>query len=184
MKMTIKILNLLALMGAVAWLTNDPDWEPLVTVIGLIASYLGLEITDHRKISNHDKEVFEKLLAELPPDGRGMNFLKHQDIGASFESNSLNELDNFIHHWDDAMHEFHNKKMEEKRKELYQKITCFQNKLCLNVFASNQRGCLTMDLEDMKMDRDKLNTRDELNDMATEVYEIYQELVRIGRKLY
>lgn len=184
MKIPIKILNLLALMGAVAWLARNPDWEPLVTVIILFASYLGLEITDHRKLSNHDKEVFEKMLAELPPDGRGMNFLKHQDIGASFESNCLDELDNFIHHWNDAMHEFQNKKMEKKRKELYQKMHTFRNKLCLNVFASGQRGWLTMDLEDMEMDLDKLKKRDELNDMATEVYEIYQKLVRIGRKLH
>jgi len=184
MKFTIKILNLFALLGSVAWLVKNPDWEPLVSTSGLLATYLGLEITDHRKISNPDKELFEKLLAELPPDGPEMNFLRHQDIGAPFRSNELRELNNFIRYWDDAAHEFQNRKLEKKRKELHEKMNIFLRKLSLEVFPSRVSGFITMDIEDMGTNMKKMQTRDELNEMATEVHDKYQDLVRIGRKLH
>lgn len=184
MKFTIKILNLLALLGSVAWLVKNPDWEPLVTALVLLGTYLGLEISDQKKISNPDKELFEKFLVELQPDGPTINFLRHQDIGAPFESNELNELDNFIRHWDDASHEFHNKKLDKKRRELYDKIKIFLSKLSLKVFPSHHEGWLTMDIEDMEMDKKKIQARDELNEMATKVHYIYQDLVRIGRKMH
>lgn len=147
MKFTIKILNLLALLASVSWFTKNPDWEPLVAVLGLLASYFGLEITEHRKRTNPDMELFRKLLTELPPEGRAIYFLEGHDISAPFESSVLDELDSFNRYWNDAAHEFHNKKLEKKRKELYQKMNDFRAELSVNIFASNRDGWLTMDFE-------------------------------------
>jgi hypothetical protein len=41
--MTMKvlvILNILGLIGALIWLYSNPDWEPLITTIGLIATLI------------------------------------------------------------------------------------------------------------------------------------------------
>jgi len=62
-------------------------------------------------------------------------------------------------------------------------MNAFRDKLSVNIFAAHRDGWLTMDFEDYETDRDKLRTRDELNEMAREVYAIYQDFIRIGRKL-
>jgi hypothetical protein len=36
MQITLLILNLAAIISAVIWLISKPDWEPLVTTIGLL----------------------------------------------------------------------------------------------------------------------------------------------------
>lgn len=55
MKFIIKLLNLLALLCSIAWVTSTPDWEPLVAAFGLLATYLCLELSDHRLIENLEK---------------------------------------------------------------------------------------------------------------------------------
>jgi hypothetical protein len=40
MKLTLIILNILGLIGAIIWLILKPDWEPLVTTIGLIGGLI------------------------------------------------------------------------------------------------------------------------------------------------
>lgn len=42
MKKTLIILNIAGLLGALIWLFKAPDWEPLVTSIGLIGSLIAL----------------------------------------------------------------------------------------------------------------------------------------------
>jgi hypothetical protein len=34
------ILNILGLIGSLIWLYSKPDWEPLVTAIGLVATLI------------------------------------------------------------------------------------------------------------------------------------------------
>jgi len=158
----------------------------VVSSLILALSYWILELKTTTSASPHlnpDKELFNKLLTELPPDGEAIYFLEGHDISAPFEASVLDPLDSFNRYWNDAMHEFHNKKLEEKRKELYQKMNAFREKLSVNIFSSNRVGWYTMDFEDYETDRDKLRTRDELNEMARETYAKYQELIRIGRRL-
>ena len=39
-----KIVNLMMLLAATAWLARDPDWEPQIVAIGLFATLIGLEL--------------------------------------------------------------------------------------------------------------------------------------------
>jgi hypothetical protein len=41
-KPILKILNVLGILGAILWLMANPSWEPLITVIGLIGSFIAL----------------------------------------------------------------------------------------------------------------------------------------------
>ncbi len=45
-KKILIILNIVGLLGSLVWLFRAPDWEPLVTSIGLIASLITLIYTD------------------------------------------------------------------------------------------------------------------------------------------
>ena len=178
----IRLLNLFALLGAVAWLARAPDWEPLVTSFALLAAFLGQELWPALKPLGNDKKLFECFLSDFPSNGRSARFLDEHDIGGSFRSDDLNELYNFLNTWNDAEHEFHNKKLEAQRKKLWKAANKFCSELSLKVYAGRE-GFLTMDLKDFEDRPEALATRDNLNNLATQVFREHQEFVRIGRFL-
>lgn len=45
-KQVLIVLNIAGLLGALIWLYKSPDWEPLITSIGLIASLIALIYTN------------------------------------------------------------------------------------------------------------------------------------------
>jgi hypothetical protein len=71
---------------------------------------------------------------------------------------------------------------ERLRAKLYETLKIFTNKLCINVSETHRNGWLSMGIEDFDTRQDVLNERDELNKMASDAYEQYQDLVRLGRK--
>jgi hypothetical protein len=46
MKLTLLILNILALIASIIWLALKPDWEPLVTTIGCIGGLIAQYFTN------------------------------------------------------------------------------------------------------------------------------------------
>lgn len=182
MRFALKLLNLFALLGSVAWLTKAPDWEPFVTFIGLLTAFLKFEVSDFRRVSDSDKELFRKFIEDFPPDGVSVRFLHEHDIGNSFESSQLNEMEKFLYYWHDAAHEFHDKETEWLRAKLYNTLNLFKNKLDLNVCGTHRAGWLSMGLEDFETREGILKERDDLNEMASKAYDQYQDLVRAGRK--
>ena len=42
--LVLRVLNLAGLLGAVAWLASEPDWEPAITAAGLVGTLIGLEV--------------------------------------------------------------------------------------------------------------------------------------------
>lgn len=177
----LRLLNLLALLGTTAWLARAPDWEPLVTFIGLLAALVGQEIWPVLKNEDNDKILFEKFLAEFPSIGDSARFLQDQDIGAPFLSDALKELDAFVRNWGNAEHEFRNEKLETQRKKLFDLAETFRNELSVSVYPGGG-GFLTMDIKDLEDRPEKLKRRDHLNEMATRVFREHQELIRLGKK--
>lgn len=139
-----------------------------------------LEIT--LKVTNADRALFAKFLEELPPDGTSVRFLHEQDIGSSFESSRLDQIQHFLCYWHDAAHEFQNDEAEKLRAKLYDNLNSFTQKLYMNVNESHRSGWLTMGIKDFDERLDLLKERDVLNEMASNAYAIYQDFVRLGRK--
>lgn len=138
----------------------------------------------HSKLSEMDKELLQLLQKELPSQGRAMEFLRLHDIGVSFDLSRLDELDHFISTWHDAEHEFQHSGMQKRLKNLHSAADEFRYKLSLNIFESHKRdGWFSMELNDFEMRPEKIKRHQELNEQATKVYEMYQDLIRIGRKL-
>lgn len=52
------ILNIVGLLGTLIWLLTKPEWEPLVTCIGLIATLIAQLYTD--KGDNDDKTIMKQ----------------------------------------------------------------------------------------------------------------------------
>lgn len=134
------------------------------------------------RVSSADKALFAQLLAEFPPDGTSVKFLHEQDVGASFESSQLDQIHSFLYYWHDASHEFQNTDAERLRAQLYETLADFSQKLGQNVTERHREGWLTMGIKDFDTRLDLLKERDELNKMATVAYELYQDLIRLGRK--
>ena len=177
----LRLVNLLALLGAIVWLARAPDWEPLVTSVGLFGVLVGHEFKLQRN-DGRDRSLFERFLADLPSAGRSLRFLEHQDIGASFHSDDLSELDHFAQTWENAEHEFQDQKLEVQRKKLLQALRTFRNELSVNIFAGRPSGFLTMDLNDHEDRPEVWATRNRLNNLASVVHVEHQELVRLGRR--
>jgi len=72
----MKLLNLLGLLAAVAWLARHTDWEPALTSIGLFASLIALEVFDKKKNS---KEILNDLRYRLNEMGT-FAYQAHQDL--------------------------------------------------------------------------------------------------------
>jgi hypothetical protein len=184
-KFVSKIINILCLMGSVAWLSSTHDWEPLVATITFFGAFLGLEIADlkkSKKLCETDRSLFQTLQKDLPHNSPGIIFLKEQDIGAPFRSNNLNDLYGFLRKWGNATHEFNDKKINKKLSEFYSLLDEFTDKLSLKVYAAKNPEFLTMDLEDFETRPEKFLSRDELNEMAHKVYGKYEELINEIRK--
>jgi hypothetical protein len=186
--MMLKVLNLLALLGAVAWLARHPDWEPAITSIALLAALIASEVSGKRRenrnrLSEIDKALFQKFCEELPSDGKSVKFLLLHDLGTSFHDEQLMDIYNFVDCWTNAEYEFQNKRLEEKKKELYRLLNDFIRELAEHSFPSHREGWNSLELEDFETRPEKLALRDHLNEMATNAYQAHQDLVKEGRRL-
>ena len=52
------ILNIAGIFGALLWLISKPEWEPLVTCIGLIATLIAQLYTSNGK--NYDRTIMKQ----------------------------------------------------------------------------------------------------------------------------
>lgn len=177
----LKLINLAALLASVAWLTSSPDWDSIITFLVLLTAFLGQEYWPSRLRRSKDKRLFEKFLGEFPSSGACANFLKEQDIGAPFRSEVLRDLDHFINTWYSAEHEFLDRKIERQKTNLLNAATKFREKLAVNTYSAGN-GYLTMDLKDLEDRPEILKLRNELNEMATLVYQEHQKLIRMCSK--
>jgi len=179
-----KILNLLVLLAATAWLARTPDWEPAVTALVLLAGLIGQELHGARLASARDSALFAKFLAEFPSNGRTAAFLEKHDLGAPFTHESITELDDFVCRWNNAEHEFENKKLEEHRRRLWSLANEFRSELAVNTFpVHGTSGMLSMDFQDLETRQSKIDKRDALNKMASQLFDEHQEMIRLCRKL-
>ncbi len=156
-------------------------WEPFIVFLAVITTVTGIASVQGRRTWNTD--LGKKFLQEFPSKGFSVPFLKDHDMGAPFHNNSLKEMENFLENWSDAEHEFMDKKAENKKKELYNKLKAFHEKLSLNIFPMEREGMFSMEIANFETNEHKLKTMRELNESSFELYEIHQELTKRILKL-
>src|SRR6266508_4506863 len=122
----IRLINIVALLAAVAWLVSSPGWEPAVAVLGSLAVLVGLEYQEfsRRNSDSVDRKLFEQFLGLLPSDGV-IAFVSTFDFGGIFFHDRLENLRTFRATWDNPEHEFLDRTLESKRKEFYQAVDEF-----------------------------------------------------------
>jgi hypothetical protein len=131
-----------------------------------------------------DRLLFAKLLEQFPYNSNMIYFLRDCDVGDSFPVAWLKEIENFAQEWNDALHEFIDPTLEEKRADFMQKLILFKDGLWMNTWRSENDGdSLSMELDDFVDDdfvdeNPRWKKRAELNTLGTETYNAHRELVR------
>lgn len=183
-----KLTTLVALLLAVAWLTNEPDWEePLVVAITLLSGLISMEVWPtirSRKLSRHDERLIGEFTFLLPSSGTAIIFLKEHDMGYSFESSRLNDLDTFVRDWQNAEHEFDNPALEKKKMRFFNSVKLFLSDLSKNVNGL-PGGYLSTGLDALEPGHatDRLKEIEAINALSSKAYEDHQSFVRLSRKL-
>lgn len=208
---SIKLLNLLGLLGAVAWLASKCEWEPAITSVGLFASLLTLEYSEHKtRSANHfgktDQVLFERFCTEFPSDGKSVHFLRNPHFDTPYQNGELDEIDNFLKKWHTADCEFQNASLESWRSFFYFKLQVLKGeiiKLPTDFLSALARHFSDPDeynfdsygffygeenyidkVNQQKLYAQELHAIEErINQMAADAYTCHQIIVREGRKL-
>ena len=125
-----------------------------------------------------DRLLFAKFLEQFPYNSEMIYLLRDCNVGDSFPSKWLEEIDRFTQEWNDAFHEFIDPTLEGKRKDFMLKLISFQNELWSNTWRSESRDFLSMESYKFKDEDPHWEKIEELNAMGTEAHDAHQELVR------
>ncbi len=179
----IKLINIVALLAAVAWLVSSPNWEPAVAVLGFLAVLAGLEYKElsQKTGDSVDRKLFEEFLELLPSDGV-IVFVSTFDFGGIFFHDRLKNLRTFRATWDNPEHEFLDRTLETKRKEFYQAVNEFMSHIVANTFViedGKQAVPREWEYQQPKRYHDAIES---IHNSANKVSKRHKELVRIARK--
>lgn len=138
-----------------------------------------------RPARESDKVLFEKLKLTLPSKG-SISFIDKQNMaGFSWPRDKLKDLDKFYYEWNDAEHEFLDSELEPLRKNLHSLIGDYLNQIAQDTFPASDPNRQTVppewELEQPK--RFNLVVK-KLHETSTQIVEIHQELIRMGRRKF
>ncbi|GAA0362465.1 hypothetical protein GCM10009092_28550 [Bowmanella denitrificans] len=131
-----------------------------------------------------DRELFSKFKNDLSPDSRTVRFLRDVDLGGTYHDDDTRVLDRFCQTWNATDREFHDEELEILRKAFLDKSKSFLWKLANNSYdigGSRYRCVPDPYVGDFNYPPEVDKTLCELNDMATELYNMHSELVRKAR---
>jgi hypothetical protein len=126
-----------------------------------------------------DRLLFAKFLEQFPYNSNMIYLLREHDVGNSFPVKWLEEIASFAQEWNDALHEFIDSTLEEKRADFMQKLISFKDGLLSNTWSSRNNGdFLSIELDEFDDENPRWDEIDKLNTLGTEAYNAHQELVR------
>lgn len=189
------LFAIIALVGAEAWFlagyySGSPDYEPALAFLAALGFILARDSIRAKfaKPGNgqaHDKELFNSLLAALPPNQTSRFFREH-DFGGSFQSADVKPLYRFADTWESVENEFLDQELERKNKDFYKvaldlaseisgRTVPLKGNTLSSVYSDNQRNTggprPPSVIEDAKV----------LNLKSAEFVKKYEEFVRVCR---
>jgi hypothetical protein len=178
-----QLIAAVAFLVSLAWIYRHPAWESVTAGLSALVAFVGLLI--EQNIYNNkksDRRLFEQFKRVLPSDG-SVAFIDTLSMAAgSFHPANLDDLDNFADTWNDAEHEFLDRKLERKRKHLLKLIKEYRLLVGGNTFRTRD-GEATVPPEWESEQPDRFNQAvNILHDKAGEVVEAHQQLIRLARK--
>ena len=178
----LRLINLIALMISVAWLSRAPSWEPLLASATCFAVLVGQEVAAARRPRvNPDVALFQEFLKELPSEG-SISFIKDFDFHGPFRVANLDRLYDFCYQWDRPEREFRDRRLDRKRKELLQAVEAFTR--LIGQHTSPQTAHSNSLSPTLQRDDPNEFARigAEINSAADLMFERHADLVRTGRR--
>ena len=137
-------------------------------------------------VEAHDKKLYSDLLNDLQPDGAIIRFLRYEDVGNSIiYTKYLYSIYDFVDKWNNPQYEFIDPYLEDKRKLFLDPLIKLKFEL-----SSNTWLCLhdptfsSMEAPEYDLGHPRWQKVDEINALATEIYDLYVDLIRsLKRKL-
>jgi len=184
MKYIIKILNLVGLLGTVAWFGHSPDIGKLLGAIALLATFLEQDRRGLFKLSEWDENLIKQFKTELPSDSDPILNLRDHDFSNSYWNKSFfKPLDQWIHKWGNAEFRFKDKGLNNKRDVFYQATHTLVFDMASETYPhDNIPEKNTLGYEDYRNTPQKEEIRRRLNDESTKAYEAYCDLIDEIRK--
>jgi len=172
---------------------NDITIGIVIIVIALIYNILTNYLDKYllhketiKKLENNsskDKDLYKKLLIELPSSG-SIDFLRNHDFYNPFRINEYNQLLNFVYEWDNAEHEFINKDIEKTRKRLLGEINQFLDYSGTKTYPlkTDFQTVMTDIDSEIELSEETKKSISKLNEYGSSIYNLHQELIRKGRE--
>ena len=181
----IQLITFIALLIGILWFIYKPDFEPALTCLLTAATLIGLIVEEKYFTTREvDKKLFEELKKTLPSDGSIAFIDQHNMAGWPFQWSQLKDIENFVNNWGDAEHEFLTKKIEVKRKALYEKCKEYLMLLAKESFPTNNPGLSSIPAEwEIEQPERFVKVVKQLHTMAGEIVELHQDLFRTARKI-
>jgi len=181
----LRIPAFILVLCSVAWFARTLQWDSFITFLGAIGAYLGTEYALYKKgpsqDNEHDIALFEEFQKALPFED-SIRFLQQTDMAGSFRSSDVEHIRQFHATWDNADYEFKDRVIEKARMRVYRAIDDFINYSAENILR-HHNFLLRVPKEWKEEKPDKYNkVVDTLNDMADEIVDSHQELIRIVKK--
>lgn len=126
----------------------------------------------------HDQQIFNKLQIDIPYNGRIVLFLRETDYGGNLSRQDLDKIHDFVNKWNNPHFEFLDSVLEKQRKEFLTQLIILENELSVNIWPRDHDiNSFSMELpyDDLKHPRWK--KRDEMNKLATKIYDLYNNLI-------
>jgi hypothetical protein len=180
----IQILNGFALVIGILWYVFKPDFEPALTSVGLLASLIGLIVEERvSTVREVDRALFLTFKETLPSNG-SISFVDQNNFaGFPFELKELRDLDRFVHEWGDAEHEFLNRKLEVKRKQLLKLVKKFLGVIALQTFPTHTSGWNSVPEEWETEQPERFHkVVNQLHTLAGQIVAAHQDLIRMARR--
>jgi len=188
MKLFLMIINLIALLLSVSWLSFNFCWSSVITMLVLLSTIFAQFIPSVIIKNNKDKELAESFLKEFPSTCESCRLLKSQDLHSPFRLSALNEIERFIDSWNNTSHEFIKNKLEKQKKLLLDESKKFLTNLGeKTISVSGNVDLVTTKLQEIDKIPESVKNKDwdeveQLNKLATSIYNIHQKLTRNLRK--
>jgi hypothetical protein len=130
-----RLLSLLALLGATAWVSTDWSWKSGIASITAFAAFLGLEYKQIKKLGSieTDRKLFREFLTLLPSTG-AIDYIRNREFLNPFQWEKMRDLETFSSQWDTPEREFFDKYLEREKRTLHGAVTEFLSTLKCHSF--------------------------------------------------
>jgi hypothetical protein len=147
----------------------------IVVIFYLLKPYLY-----DKETKKADRTLFNKIKKQL---NGGINFMRKQDFGGSFDVSSLQGVYDFENTKQDPNYNFLNPKIEKRKKALLEHITAFKNIALPNTFSIN--GDIVRVLPESRETKPEFykKVKQSLHTTADKICKSYDKFVNKGKRI-